>query len=483
MADPAAWLALAAAASLTVPAAAQLPETRPPIAARPASRMTGTFGGRHVDYRTALESFDVADEGGAPAARLVAISYVAERAPPERPILFAFNGGPIAPSAYLHMGAFGPQRVAVPDDLAAAPAAFRVVDNPYCPLDVADIVFFDPAGTGFSRVAPGVDPASQFSVPSDARQLAQLVLAWTRAHGRERSPVYLVGESYGTLRAPEAARQLAAAGRPPAGLILLGQATNIIDTSQRRGNAVSYAVSLPTLAAIAWWHGKADRAGRDFERFAADAERFATGKYLSLLASGDPDQVRQRAAAVELQRFTGIPADEWLRRRLRMSKVEFTRALLPGKRLGTSDARYVGPADGPDPFAVVQESYTRLFREYLARDLHVPNAADYRVDSPVGPGLDAWRYEPYSTPFGDWAYAQPITDLFARQPGFRLLVGNGWFDTQTTVGAMDYLLAQNGWPAARVRRITYQGGHMSYTVEASLVRLTQDVRDMLTGRW
>lgn len=479
-------LALPLALLIASPAAGQaMPAPAPMLLSAPiVTAHGGTFNGRRVVYDAAVEGFDATDLAGKPTARLVAISYVARAARADRPVLFVFNGGPISPSAILHMGAFGPKRVAVPEDVAAPPDRFRLVDNPHSPLDVADIVFFDPAGTGFSRTAPGVDPTSQFSVAADARQLEQLVLAWTRAHGREASPVYLVGESYGTIRAPAAAGQLAEAGRPPAGVILLGQAVNIVEYSQRRGNILSYVVSLPTLAAIAWWHDKADRQGRDFEQFMAQARTFAAGEYLGVLFQGAAaPPARREAAARQLQAFTGIAADYWLGHALRMTKVDYQRALFPGERLGTNDARYRGPATGPDPFDVVPASFYRFFDRYLAGDLGAGALGGYVTDSPVTGGFNGWDYGRSKTPFGDWPYAQPLTDLFARQPHFRLFVANGYYDTQTTTGAMDYLVAQSGWPRDRVRSTYYEGGHMPYTVEASLKQFAGDVRAMVTGKW
>src|SRR5690606_28711309 len=132
-------------------------------------------------------------------------------------------------------------RLAIPDDLEADPATFQVVDNPHFPLDATDVVIFDPASTGYSRVLPGVDPHSQFSTAEDSRQLAQLVQGWIRRHDRQGSPVYLVGTSYGTLRAAEAAHQLRKTDTPASGLVLLGQALNIVEYAQRRDNIVSYA--------------------------------------------------------------------------------------------------------------------------------------------------------------------------------------------------------------------------------------------------
>ena len=48
------------------------------------------------------------------------------------------------------MGAFGPKRVAIPSDARddGAPP-YPILDNPDSLLDVTDLVFIDPPGTGF----------------------------------------------------------------------------------------------------------------------------------------------------------------------------------------------------------------------------------------------------------------------------------------------------------------------------------------------
>lgn len=480
-----ALLAGASPAAALQPVAQQpsAPAAQADFAAPIVSDHVGTFGGKRIRYHANVEAFDAMGTDGRPAAKLVAISYVARDAAPDRPIVFIFNGGPIAPSAILHMGAFGPKRVAVPDDITAPPSSFRFVDNPRSVLDVADLVFFDPAGTGFSRFAPGVDPKSQFGNIADARQLQQLVLEWTKAHGREASPVYLVGESYGTVRAPEAARQLAAAGRAPAGLILIGQAVNIIEYAQRRGNIISYAVSLPTLAAIAWWHDRAERKGRSFDAFIHDAQAYGGGEYLTALFAGDTAPLeRRRAVARRLQEFTGIDAQYWLAHALRMTKVEYQRAIFPGKMLDTNDARYVGPVDGPSPFSAVVQAYEDRIQRYLASDLKAGALGEYNHRNPFTGGLNDWDWGPNKSPFGDWPYGRAISDLFAADPKFRLFVANGYYDTQTTVGAMDYLVSQSGWPRDRTNTAYYQGGHMPYTIDASLDAMMKDIRAVVTTR-
>ncbi len=92
-----------------------------------------------------------------------------------RPVIFLFNGGPITASAWLHMGAFGPKRITVPQDVTApVPTPYALQDNPYTVLDVADLVFIDPAETGFSRLLPGGKRVEFYSANGDAKSISQV---------------------------------------------------------------------------------------------------------------------------------------------------------------------------------------------------------------------------------------------------------------------------------------------------------------------
>jgi carboxypeptidase C (cathepsin A) len=443
------------------------------------TRHEGVFNGKAVRYDAVVEPFVTLDLAGKPAARLVATAYIAADAGPQRPVLFVFNGGPIGATTPLHMGMFGPRRLAIPDDLKADPKTFKVVDNAYSPLDVADVVIFDPANTGYSRTLPGVDPASQFSTKADSRQLAQLVQGWIKTHNRQGSPIYLVGESYGTMRAPEAAHQLQHTDTPVSGLFLLGEAVNIIEYAQRRDNIISYAVSLPTLAAIGWSHGKVERKGRSFDQFIADARDYGGGEYLSVLFLGNrAPPGRKRAAARRLEEFTGLPAETFLKADLKVSKTQYQRELIPGSVLDTYDARYVELAGGRGPAFGYDAAAIDHFRTFL----NVPaQAGVYSTEMP-NLGYD-WEFADQKTPFGDWPWVNYVRDIMVENPKFRVFVGNGYYDTQTTIGAMDYLAAQSAWPKDRVRTRYFQGGHMMYTVEASAKAVGDEVRAMVAHRW
>jgi carboxypeptidase C (cathepsin A) len=449
---------------------------------------TGVFDGKKVKYEAIVEPIVVNDTSGKPAARLVAVSYIANAAKgSHRPVLFVFNGGPIAASDALHMGALGPKRVAIPDDLDADPKTFRIVDNHYTVLDVADLVFFDPAGTGFSRTLNGVDPAGYFSVTADGQQLAQFVIEWCKTHERQDSPKYLFGESYGTMRAAATANQLQkiTPSYPLAGIVLMGQALNIIEFSQRPANVTSYIVSLPTLAAIAWSHGKAQTGGKDFDRFMDEVQTYARTEYLTALFRGSSldDATRDRVAA-RLETYTGIPKSFYLANALKITKERYRRELLKNRNeiLGMVDARYVRPNDPDsheDPAMAIYHAYHTSYLTYL-RDLGVLDTHDYIPAAVPKNELDGWRWDGTGTsPFADWPYMKLLSEVFDANPQFRLMIGNGWQDTQTTVGAALLARDQSGWPQDRVSVHFYQGGHMAYSVESSLGGLTTDLRTFL----
>ena len=174
------------------------------------TKHTGTFNGRKVDYVATVAATTINGADGQPAVRFVTTAYTAVGAEAaRRPVLFAFNGGPSSSSSTLHMVALGPKRIAVAQDPKAPAPVASMADNPLTVLDVADIVFVDPAETGFSRILPGGKRDYFYSLEGDSQSVSDLVVAWVKANGREASPKYVLGESYGTQRAAFMAGQLA----------------------------------------------------------------------------------------------------------------------------------------------------------------------------------------------------------------------------------------------------------------------------------
>jgi carboxypeptidase C (cathepsin A) len=214
----AALLALGASSALAQapPAAdkAKAAETKaePPVTVVPQVVRTmhsGTFGGQRMRFSATIGETIIKNKDDVPEAAVVTTAYVREPRDPRRPVTFLFNGGPGSGSVWLMMGAFGPKRVAIPSNATddGAPP-YPILDNPDSILDVTDIVFIDPPGTGFSHLIGKADPKTYYGVTQDAKLVAEVIRRWLGDNGRWNSPKYLGGESYGTTRSAAVANQL-----------------------------------------------------------------------------------------------------------------------------------------------------------------------------------------------------------------------------------------------------------------------------------
>jgi carboxypeptidase C (cathepsin A) len=467
----------------TPPATEQVAPVSAPAFPGPMSRPAkGVFGGQTIAYTAAIETTPVEIGVEGKGADIVSFSYVAEQSTGDRPVLFVFNGGPIAASLWLHMGAIGPYRVSLPDDLSKSATGATLIPNTYSPLNVADIVLFDPASTGYSRVRDGVDPSVYYSVEADGEQCADFIEAWLAVHDRTGSPVFILGESYGTIRAAEAAGQLAERGPEHAadGVFLMGQAINIIEYAQRKENIISYVVSLPTLASTAWELGKVEKSGKTFDAFMAEAKAFGETEYLTALFQGNHIAPETRAAiAAKLEAYTGIPAAYYIEHNNRISKEVYRTELLKadGLILGRTDARYTGPLKpGADPANILSSVYEDAFADYIKSVFGFELGDNYKLFADV----EEWVYGPPS-PFAAFAYGKRLDPAFAANPDFRLVLGNGYQDTMTTVGATEYAVSQSDWPLDRVSTAYYKGGHMAYSVDESAKAFGADIREWITG--
>ncbi|SLK02712.1 S10 family serine carboxypeptidase-like protein [Novosphingobium mathurense] len=434
----------------------------------------------HVESGTYTVS---AGTGAAPATAGY-LSYTREKPAANRAVIFAFNGGPGASSAYLQMGLLGPSLAHLAQDpTASANAPVGSMTGPTSIYDLADIVFIDPPGTGFSTRPEGSAFTPYMSVEGDAAAAADLVRQWLESHGRRGAPIYLLGESYGTIRAVGMLDALDKLGLSAnmRGIVLLGQALNMIETSQRPDNVVTYAVSLPTLAAIACYHGKL-KSSCTAETITAEAALFARNEYLPALYRGrDLPQADRARLAQRLEDLTGIPAAFYLANDLRISKERFRVELLrsEGQVTGRYDARYVArrPDDVAtfmpgDPASTISDAYQNAMLRYLSASLHIPGADRYKV---IARFEGEWSYGSADSPFADWPFMSVVERHAETNKCLRLFVGTGIYDTTTTIGAADYLFAQSGLPESRYRNERYVGGHVFYSDDTSRARFQSDL--------
>ncbi|WP_157515253.1 S10 family peptidase [Luteimonas abyssi] len=460
-------------------------------------RHRGRFGGRALRYRSVVEEWPLIDDAGATVATVASIAYLAEGADPQRPVIFAFNGGPGSASVWLHMGFLGPKRphygMQAGDAETRPPTAppFALVDNPESPLDVADVVLIDPPGTGLARVMGEAGTAQVFGVDEDATAISRFIVDWLRRHGREHSPRYLMGESYGTVRAAEVARLLAggptASGRMDGitlnGVMLLGQAMD----GSRRGPELASATGLPSYAATAWYH-RAVPQDVPLEAHVARARAFAEGPYLQALFQGSRLDAAERAAvAEELAALTGIAAARWQALDLRMDATAFGREVLgdAGLQVGAYDARFTLPlaASGGDPVAddPAMGQYVPLYlatlQTHLREHLGVDTARAYNAIEFRHVNARFWKGQaPLQA-----NHALALATAMRRNPELRVLVATGRYDLVTTVGAADQTVALSGMPPERVTMRAYPSGHMPYVGVVSRAQLAADVRAFVTG--
>ena len=99
------------------------------------------------------------------------------------------------------MGILGPRRVNLDEMGKPRSLPARLTDNAYSILDMTDIVMIEPVGTGYSHALEGYDEKDFLGYENDNRTVGDFIRLYVNRNARWSSPKYLVGESYGTVRA------------------------------------------------------------------------------------------------------------------------------------------------------------------------------------------------------------------------------------------------------------------------------------------
>ena len=257
-----------------------------------------------ITFRTVIGDHVFYDAEGRPEASIYSYSYTAQPERADRPVLFGYNGGPGAASSWVHMGLLGPKQVTFPrypDDKDTAPV---YGENRSFLLDCCDLVLIDPPGTGYAFVRDDVK-AKYFNTVGDAQAVGQFIQDWLKDHGREESPVYLLGESYGTIRNLAVADVLLEKV-DLAGIVSIGTSFNVgspttmlVEPNVRR---------LGANAACCWYHLHRDEVPQ--RQFVQEAMDFAYGAYAralllgSRLPAGEFEQTLDK-----LHYYTGLDRD------------------------------------------------------------------------------------------------------------------------------------------------------------------------------
>lgn len=458
----------------------------------------GIFGGKNIRYKaTAKETYLKNDKGEA-VASIWSVAYTQEGVTDQskRPVTFVFNGGPGSASIWLHMGMFGPKMVKVDSDAkkddGAAP--YTLLDNKETILDLSDLVFIDPVGTGYSRVVGNGKVEDYWGLKEDATSIAKFMRTWVTENKRWISPKYIAGESFGTTRAAAVANALERDGQTMDlnGLILISQALDYTGSTSIHDNITSYLTYLPSMAATAWYHKKAGQ-GKTLEAFIEECRKFTYDVYAPALYRGNLlSAAEQSALAERLAYFIGLDKNYILKSNLTVLMHRFQKQLLAdqGLAIGRLDGRFMGDeadkvSEGPDlgdpSDYQIAGAYTAALNHYLASSLRVDMDRPYLTSNDeVG---EKWRWRPVP----DGQYWEPMPVNVARQLGetmrrntaMKVLVASGYYDLICPFFDTEYTFARNGIVKERVTKTYYEAGHMMYLHEPDRLKLAVDVRKFL----
>jgi carboxypeptidase C (cathepsin A) len=462
------------------------------------TRHRGVFNGKTIEYSARAGETYLRDLEGEPTAAIFSFDYLAIDSDGPRPVTFIWNGGPGSASLWLHMGSLGPKRVVVPSNAEHAGAPpYPIVEAPETILDVTDLVFIDPVGTGYSRALGEHEGEEFWGLEEDAASMAAFIQRWLSENGRWNSPRFLLGESFGTTRAALVAEKLEDEHSVAInGIVFVSQALNYAgSTPYVRDNLISHITYLPTMAATAYYHGKVDAGALTLEQWVQQARDFATDELLPALWRGNTLDVQTRVRVRDgLARLTGLSPEYVERAKLRVDGRHFAKELLrdEGKSVGGNDARYVmdpvddlgDTVDSDASSNAISGAYKAGLLSYLHDDLKVNWNRSYL--SPADPRLsDAWNWNPKGRDKNwepHWVDTTPsLVKALEVNPGLRVLVASGYYDLVTPFFDAEFTLNRYGIAPGRVSYRYYGGGHMMYLNEDARVQFLSDVRDFIVA--
>jgi len=440
--------------------------------------------GREIRYIATAGTLPIRLDDGKVAARMFFVAYTKEgENAAARPVAFLFNGGPGSASVWLHMGSFGPKIAKMADEGFQPAPPYELIDNPHSLLDVSDLVFVDAIDTGYSRVTEGTDNRQFHGQDGDIRAFGEFVAEYLRAYDRYPSPKFLIGESYGSIRAAGLAQELQARhGIELSGVALLSALLTYQTLSTAPSNDVAWAAMIQTFAATAWYHQRlpADLQRQSVKAVVDEARTFAFGEYLLALAKGHTLTAAERTTtAGKLARYTGLSPAYILQANLRVDSGRFRKELLRDQRLvvGRLDGRFTAlDADAAGERQEFDPSNTALAGPYVAAFRHyVRNTLKWESDLhyPTSGNVRPWSY--VENRYMDMTDA--LRQTMARNPFLKVFVICGYYDMATYVGGIEFNLTHMAYDSPITDRVSfayYEGGHMMYIRPSAHAALKRD---------
>jgi carboxypeptidase C (cathepsin A) len=447
-----------------------------------------TIAGQEIQYTATAGKMLMKNDEGDSKAHVFFVAYTKDdEQAEERPITYCFNGGPGSSSVWLHLGMLGPRRVKLNDDAQPVPPPHQLIDNQYSLLDVTDLVFIDPVSTGYSRPVKGEDKKQFHGYDEDLRSVSQFIHDYTTKYGRWGSPKFLLGESYGGLRAAGLSGRLQRRYRMYLnGIVLVSAVVDFQTLAARGSNDVAYVLFLPSYTATAWYHKALSPELQQLpvERVVALARRFASGLYQRALLAGDNFPPGRRQQAIDrMAELTGLSAEYIDGANLRVSMQRFGKELLRSRRrvVGRFDSRYlgidrdnVGETPGHDPSgSALFGTFTSAMNQYLRDTLEVEEERVYEI---LTDRVRPWDYDEFTNRFV--TASETLRRSMTENPYLKVFAACGYYDLATPGYAMQYTRDHLGLAPELRKNFTlkfYKAGHMMYVHEPSLIKLRKDL--------
>jgi carboxypeptidase C (cathepsin A) len=454
----------------------------PPLPADKTVRESIVIGGRTIAYDATVGTIGVRDDKGKEIGQVVYTSYVVPGAA-NRPVTFAFNGGPGASSVYLNMGAVGPKRVQFGAQGNAPSDAPVATDNPNSWIDFTDLVFIDPIGTGFSRslVDEAATKKAFYANDPDIKYLSKVVFDWLVKAGRLRSAKYIMGESYGGYRAPRIAYELQSQiGVGVSGLVMVSP---YLDPASGDGatalSPLPWMIDLPSMAAA-----HLEREGKLTPEAMVSVEAYTRGDFATDLLRGRSDPQATSRVVQRVSELTGLDPALVQRMGGRIDSGTYLREV--HRADGTIGSAYDSNVTAFDPFPW---SARRQSNDPILDALIAPTTSamvDF-VTRVVGWKTDA-RYHALSFEVNQaWDRGRPddtpVQDLrkaIANDPRMAVMIAHGWDDLSCPFFASRLIVDQmpSFGATERVKLRVYPGGHMFYSRSDSGASFKRDARAM-----
>ncbi len=449
--------------------------------------------GQEIPYRATAATMHLVNDDNEPIGSLYYTAYTrTDVDSATQPIAFIYNGGPGSASMWLHMGAFGPKRVPVNDSGPTPPPPYDLVDNPGSLIDVTDMVFIDPIGTGFSRVIGKGEGTDFWGIDEDAASLTQFISQYITRNQRWNSPKFLLGESYGTTRSAVLVNMLQSrAGMDFSGVSLISAVLDFETLLFAPGHDTSYVTYLPTYAITAAYH-RAIAWPESLETWLDEVREFATGDYAHVLAMGASAPADERTVVrARLAAYTGLSEDYLDKADLRVTASQFRAELQRTAGMVTSrlDARYDGFTNdllsenaGYDPqSSAISGAYTAAINRYLRDELGFETTERYVT----GGGARGWNWDRAGGGRGWQGATYVAADLeqaMIRNPALQVQIENGYYDLATPFFAMEWTTDHMRIPAelrGNIQHNFYEAGHMMYVHEEELMNLKRNIVELI----